>query len=643
MDIRYQPHNDITLPQYIPVRDPLISLNGADWLPLPTTTLGRYRLSSRGSLFHRTDGLHGEGYALCLRCGWADSMNADRTPPKLLTGHKRLRGGRNDDREQECPGNNESWAIKQGLRLGLVTHTDVLEMQLRDPKGERSIERTAAYSLAVALRRALALRLGIEEREIGCAVAPSRDADQHPAQSIYLYDTASGGAGYVAQAIHGLPELFHRALEKVLKCPRDCDAACQACLLTYDTQHHLDDLNRNAALALLDERFLQALDLPAELQVFGPNTRLEMEPLNLALRRELQHQPATEIRVYLGGAAKLWEPLAWRLREDLSCLMETGLTVRVILPQTSLDDLDDSQRDELAALIAVIGAEVHISGTSPVIGTAHRSPLALEIGNEGESVRWACSQVDTLAPSLAWGAGAQFVYAGNGPLPAVPGDWVVSTSAQLRPAFDQFAELRIGRELNLPLKEFSPRAWRLILDKTPRLKERLQSGIALAEASYSDRYLRSPLAVLLLREWLGALAEYPGGLGSNTRLTIATSRLERYDLNEPRWLHQDWRDSSDRKQVFYQLFNSLGQFTLTEKVNADLPHARELKLQWTDGAMWTIWLDQGLGYWRTPSYMAFPFDQAVVLQINVLKTISVRLEASHSDYPTHWYIVSDRS
>ena len=40
VDIRWKPHNDITIPQYIPVRDPLISLEGADWLAMPSPNLG---------------------------------------------------------------------------------------------------------------------------------------------------------------------------------------------------------------------------------------------------------------------------------------------------------------------------------------------------------------------------------------------------------------------------------------------------------------------------------------------------------------------------------------------------------------------------------------------------------------------------
>src|SRR5262249_8768279 len=144
--------------------------------------------------------------------------------------------------------------------------------------------------------------------------------------SLYLFDTAGGGAGYVSQAVDWFPELFRQA-HSVLTCPRGCDGACQGCLLTYDTQHHLDDLDRNRALSLLDDMFFKALELPATLQAFGPMTRLEMEPLALALRRELQRHAMREIRVFLGGQAEAWTPLDWRLCDELLRLKESGLTV----------------------------------------------------------------------------------------------------------------------------------------------------------------------------------------------------------------------------------------------------------------------------------------------------------------------------
>ena len=205
VDIRCKPHNNITLPQYIPVRDPLISLEGADWLAMPSASLGRYRVSAYGSLFHHTDGLYGKGYAICLRCGRADSMAPGLTPtsPPTLPAtfadergipipHKRLRGGKNHDREHACPGSHEPWAIKQQLLLGLVTHTEILELQLHEPANEHPLDRVTAYSLSVALRRALTQRLGIDEREIGCTVTQSRNVAGLPAYSVSIRPAVAG-------------------------------------------------------------------------------------------------------------------------------------------------------------------------------------------------------------------------------------------------------------------------------------------------------------------------------------------------------------------------------------------------------------------------------------------------------------------
>jgi len=644
VDIRWTPHNDITIPQYIPVRDPLISLEGADWLALPTAVLGRYRFSAQGSLFYRTDGLHGEGFAVCLRCGIADSMLADGSMPKLFSDgpHKRLRGGKDNDREKECPGSHEQWAIKQNIRLGGSVHTEILELQLNNLDGQ-PIEREVSYTLGVALRIALARRLGVEEGEIGSVATPSRDAEGRPASSIHLFDTAKGGAGYVGQALRDLPELVREA-RQVLECPRNCDGACKACLLTYETQYHLDLLNRISTLSLLDDRYLDAFKLPSSLQAFGTATRLEMEPLSMALHRELQWLDVEEVRVYLNGKVEDWEPLDWRLRDDLLRLRSAGCKLKIVIPKNMLVELLPAQCDELAALTALIDAEVFCCDTDSCIGNGSDKILQImEIGGNGESIRWASTSFEAVAPNAGWGSGmdgAQFIRGKfKKPLSPIDAKWDRKIPGDLRSPEKNAFSIKIDNNLDGPLQSFGRRAWNLIFNHVSELKRQLNGTQPLGSVKYSDRYLRSPLVLMLLKALLETLSGYPGGINKGTRLSVCTSELLRNDTREPRFVYHDWRDASDRREVFELLLKMSDATEFKEERKVNLPHAREFRLSWDNGHTWILRLDQGVGYWHTRhTYEVFPFDQSVAHQTKHLEGLKVDVRAGSDLYPTFWYL-----
>ena len=612
VDLRAKPHNDINLPQYIPVRDPLITLEDADWMPLPHSVLGRYRMTAQGSVFHHSAGLYNQGYALCLRCGRADSMIKEDELPSTLENHKRLRGGRNNDHEKFCSGNDEaSWAILRGVRLGISTHTEIFELQLHDLDG-KPIDQVAAYTVAVALRRALCLHLGIEETEVGALAASSRAIDKkQKIASIYLYDTATGGAGYSTQIIAHLSALLRQA-RQILECPRDCDAACQSCLLTHDTQHHLDDLNRHMAIALLSDDFLAALELPEALRVFGSKSQLEMEPLILALNRERQHMMPTQLRVYLGGKAQDWEPLVWRLRDDLTRWRQTGATIQLIVPATTFSKLNSSQRDEWAALIAYTGAELY---RAPDLSKAADLPLIMELGSANQQMRWAASKSNALIPGPHWGggeSGGPFVRTTESQvLSPLPYQWKRLSLDELRPVImPSSITLSITSELNGSSATFGDRAWELLQQRIPDLAERLCGTAPLQSVHYSDRYLRSPLTLVLLHELLNGLTRYPCGLAQITPIEITTAELNRTDAKHPRLIFHDWRDNEDRRQVIETWFSETWpNFKWHEAPSQKLPHARELTLTWNNGDCWTIRLDQGLGYWGCLLYTSDAADE----------------------------------
>jgi DEAD/DEAH box helicase domain-containing protein len=156
--------------------------------------------------------------------------------------HTRLRSGRGDPGgDTRCTGNDEDWAIKRRVWLGVESFTDVFELQVIDPDLGRAVpDKVTAYSIAVALTQALAEKLGVSDREIGCATGQSETQTGAATWSMFLYDTAVGGAGYVSNAAQALPSLLRRARD-ILQCARECDKACHTCLLTFHTEHHIDD------------------------------------------------------------------------------------------------------------------------------------------------------------------------------------------------------------------------------------------------------------------------------------------------------------------------------------------------------------------------------------------------------------------
>ena len=657
VDIRWKPHNSIDFPQYIPVRDPLISMRDADWVNLPSSRLGRCRVSRQALIIHRSDGLHDSGYAVCLRCGRADSMRSRGELPFVFVGesgepkpHSRLRGGKERRRgETECPGSHEPWAIKKNIRLGVTRRTEALELQLRTIQGIPA-GRETAYSIGVALRRALAERIGVEEREIGVSIGSVRDDQEHPVFSLYLFDTAQGGAGYVVQAVDMLPELFVKA-RQILSCPRNCDSACQACLLSFDTQYHVDQLDRHQALALINDQFLSLLDLPESLQIFGRQTRLEMEPLALAVRREVQKISPTEIRVYLGGNPRDWEPIEWRLRDELFFCQEKGVKVQLVVPEIVLESLEPSQRDELAALVTMTGCtSLCCPSRAPAFEWGkNRMFRAVELGSEQESVSWAATGNTLLVPGKEWGSdqirGLFVSKQERHPLEPVPGSWAVRKAVELRQVERDTTTIDIGRELDGDLASFGQKAWNLLLGKAEGLKKKLTGPVPMTHLEYSDRYLCSPLILLLLDSLFQGLLDYPGGISDSTQLTITTAVLHRDGTRTPSLIFHDWQDNGVRRRVYEEMFSWYPLFYFhDEDEKRDLPHARRLTMQWPDGIGCEIRLDQGVGYWRVDGRQdPFPFHRLAEHQATFLRETHLAVRAMHREHPTSWYVRQKRS
>ena len=633
VDLAQELSNDISHPIYLSFQAPWITPSGGTWVGLPARQLGRYRYSSRGHLFHWSPGLHHAGYAICLHCGRAEAEtqaphgNQPGQLPAGMQGHWRLLGGTNNMGGPSCTGNDNPFAIQRHLWLGASQWTDVLELQLRYPgEGRPVADKTTAYSLGIALRQALADVLGIEDREIGVAVMPARGLDQQDLYAIALYDTASGGAGYVAALPASLRNVFARARE-ILTCPRQCDAACQACLLSYDTQHQADHLNRHQALALLTDTFLDGLALPLEAQWFGPDSQAEHEPLPLALEREMQRLGCEQLRLFLGGNPADWDLVDWNLRESLLRWAAEGQHVDLFIQPEARAHLSPEESFRLGSLIEIAGLSLYEIDEHP----DPLEHLVCEIVRAGEVMRWGVEADSARAPGSDWGAvggDARCVRVIAG-LEVLGQGGRALTPADLRQALPPGAVVAIQmiNELDGPIADFGTRFWTEIANKAPGLQQRLVNGHPVAEIAYTDRYLTNPFVVRLLHQVVQRALIATGTPDHLCSLRLHTATLNQRDPREPTMLHHAWQDETDREAVIRALF---GQYLTLSDVAVEplqeLPHARELNLIWADGAQLLIRLDQGFGYWRTRWGSRFSFSAKPEQQVAALRNIVFAVE-----------------
>ena len=643
VDIRHSPHNNVVSPNFVPVEPPWISCPTPEWASFADPRIGRFRYTDSGHLFHGSRGLNGHGYAVCLRCGRAASETGPASerevPDALQDGHPRLRGGKKRDGSSRCTGTG--FAIQRGLSLGGSRTTDVFEVQLFELQ-----DRGAALSLGIALRRAFCGRLGIEEQEVGVCVRPGRAPDETILQSIFLYDEGTGGNGYVAALRdHAAPAL--RDSIHILDCGKQCDAACHGCLLTFDTQYDSAKLDRHEARAFLTDERLVGLDLDERCQLLGPDSRVPTRPLYRHLAEVAGEPGIEEVRLWMGGAPGTWDVEVFPLYREVLRWIDTGRRVRLFIAPETWTGLGDGVRHSLAALVAAGQGRIEVHRAVALTPDSKNGVVVAVAGGQRKSVRWASSKETAPPMNDAWGQSPEdgrFVYARvDGPLPEIETPAVAIDQLRPRPE-GTVAMLTIRKELDGRLEGFGSRFWSAVKDHCRPLKDQLENGGPLREVSYSDRYIATPWALLLLREVLLDLVRSER-VDSGTALRVFTRDLRRAarPIHDGRSISDPWQDDDARESFFMEAFEA-GRGRLQWKGGLKLetgpaPHFRELRLDWADGVAWTLKLDQGVGYWRCRPSADFPFDRTSREQIQPFNQVIRQYRViSRGIHPTYIYV-----
>lgn len=598
VDYYKEPHNDITTQSFIPVEQPWVSGNG-EWQSLSNPTLGRFRVSTRGHIFHQSRGANGLGYSLCLECGRAEPMTQEGAP-KSMEKHLKLRGdthshkfkAQDDSWREVCPGGSQEWSIKNGISLGIETHTDVLEIQLANGFGMWLNDKEVALTLSIAMRDALAGLLGVRAEELGCLVGSGRSADGGVCRSILIFDHHA--AGYASSADEHMDRLFHKAKEH-LHCPSNCDSACPHCVLDFDQRFNAEMLNRHRALEFLTDEWLDAFHLPPELRFFGEQSRAEYAGLESALLRQALGASAEHLRMFIGGDEADLGPS--RLRSLIYRLTASSIPVHLIVASNTFTALSDEERYLLASLADAPGVTVYESLSEARIGNGW---LLAEAVGKDSSRGWAVGLAEAQRADGEWGVASPLV---TGAMqPTEHGNRTLSP-ADIRPANSTVGDrlIHIRDEFNGDLQSFGQRFWSLLAEEYPPLAKLLDSDTDVASVHYHDRYLFAPLPVAMLINLIESLRDRVGReRWSDTQVeVVTTAQPTSGGYGNCGLIWSNWTDMQLRDAAIEFGFDYIQvQSRVRSKEKRETEHGRLFEVLFKNGQTLHVRLDQGLGYWR---------------------------------------------
>ena len=575
------PNDDISRPTYVPGEMPVFSVRNQDgshvFRRMLRNHMGWVRVGRSSEVYHHSFGQEHAGFTLCLGCGWASAGRTQAARDGSIR-HRQPFTNRDCDAAVGNP-----WMVKHLDALGATTRTDVIEYVLVPGiDGGLLQESAAASTLAVLLRKVVARKLDIEPREIGFATQKVLLRGQQ-GLAILVYDTASGGAGYVSALEGQAEQLLAEAITEAAKCPVSCDSACPDCLLGHDTRDVADLLDRHAVIGTFGGQFKGALLVPdAAKDCVGDDASWEVRSVLDAVVTTLAKEAATSIALYDSGEQQATEAspmlsMARRLHDRFPAL-----------PRKLAVSRERFQTEQTLRRRCAILREAGVVSEIGLWDAADGTFLPQVLIQAAEQAR-------------AWARELESGIAIHGRHPGFPAvEWLDGAALE--------AELRSGGNAAMTVIEpHLPMAPREFFDKLflptlaqldPALPGMLTDSVDRIE--YADRYIRRKASS-------GVLAAIVNGLVGHTRAANREVKIVSISVMErPPGQHAgpgDWQSDLERERDLKA--NLVGfKVNAIEVSRRNAPHQRTLSAYFDDGRVLRLMLDPGVDFWETTRGLA---------------------------------------
>jgi hypothetical protein len=240
---------------------------GQTWNNFSGIERARAQYQEDGELLIYNAGDCKQGFAICTKCGYAESeAHFAAGAMQLPSGFKRHSALHCESRYGQCWGENEAPAVLRNRVLAARQTTDVLLVDFNDAlTPPLASDDSLALTLGYALQISGASLLELDSRELGMMTVPVAAGGRY--RGIVLYDNVPGGAGHVRELAEVGRAWLETALQRLFISEAHharCQTACLDCILTFDTQTGAaqNDLCRRRAHAVL-QVLLNGGELPS--------------------------------------------------------------------------------------------------------------------------------------------------------------------------------------------------------------------------------------------------------------------------------------------------------------------------------------------------------------------------------------------
>lgn len=458
-------------------------------------------------------GTHGHGFALCCTCGRMKAENSGEEQNNNPLGtHNHLHTGR------DCDG-----TVLRHIVPAARYNTDFVEMRCYGKDGKHITDRSLLRSLGVVLSRELTHHLGVNEDEVDFGYNPVTG-------SVFLYDTAVGGAGYSTLLLDYREEVLQRALTSLNAC--NCAKACTQCLIDRRSQWYIADLDRKKLIEWL-EMEKKSRTAPQEVtEVLGEGVTTVTTNLTALLTPLSSSSELEEVRIYLDDDYEKWSN---ELEGDLKLLLQLpnkGIVPTFVVPK----EMDiNSYPFDVQSLLNQLTTQYRFAVCSQTTHGAYKPLFALRYKDKWRTFYGAEIQRSF---GFAWGEGQLYEKKNDtlGELNLVNREELLQ---QLK------TKDTLGFDARLKADCMLSGLFRLIQDsKDSNEKEHKEDWNHIQKAiegkeisvSYTDRYLMTPLGCMLLVRFLQCLKDEWGCRIKDVEVHLSQKidyKNETYAVNEP--------------------------------------------------------------------------------------------------------------